>query len=504
MSENKRIAKNSLILYINLIISTIIGLYTTRIVLAELGADDYGLYAVVGGIVSMMGVFSTAMLATTFRYIAVELGKGETGNVNKVFNTSLVIHLGLSILFLVIVESVGVWYVKNHLNVSPGKIPDALFVLHFSTVATAIYIASIPFQGLVSAKEKFILRATIGILSSVIKLILILYLLVYVDSKLRTYAVMMAAISVLSSAIYYMYGQIKERQIVKWKLNLLKTEYVEMIQYTGWIFIGTVAYIGVRQGAAVLINLFFGTILNAAFGIATSIYNYTTIFVKNLNQAAIPQIMKSHSSGNSSRSLSLLYFISKYAFLIMLLPSVPIILSIDAILLIWLKEVPEFTKQFTILMILNGLFGVLGSGFDANIQATGKIRKTQIWFSSIMLSTLPVTYALFYLNFPPYTITIVKIAASVISLLVQIGILKQLTEFNSTDYINKTIKPILAVSALVLPQFFLRSLFGQSLFDVVIFSAISVGLTITTIYFVGLGNAEKTVVKDLITKLVKK
>lgn len=188
----------------------------------------------------------------------------------------------------------------------------------------------------------------------------------------------------------------------------------------------------------------------------------------------------------------------------MLLPSVPIILSIDAILLIWLKEVPEFTKQFTILMILNGLFGVLGSGFDANIQATGKIRKTQIWFSSIMLSTLPVTYALFYLNFPPYTITIVKIAASVISLLVQIGILKQLTEFNSTDYINKTIKPILAVSALVLPQFFLRSLFGQSLFDVVIFSAISVGLTITTIYFVGLGNAEKTVVKDLITKLVKK
>jgi len=391
-------------------------------------------------------------------------------------------------------ETAGVWYVNNYLNVAVEKIPDAIFVLHFSVLATVFTLVGVPFQGLIIARERFLIRASVEIFNSLLKLIFILLLVLYMGNKLRAYAFIMAILIIIPVVFYYAYCWIKEREIVQWRMNRNRADYIDMFSFTGWILIGTIAYIGVRQGAAVIINLFFGTVLNAAFGIATQINNYTMMFVQNLNQAAVPQIMKSQSSGDTGRSLMLVYSISKYAFFIMLLPAIPIILSIDDILLLWLKNVPEFTKQFSVLMIINGLISVTASGFDAVIQATGKIRKIQIWYSIITLSALPIAYFLFKIGYPPYSIVIANLSAQIVLIIVASKILTGMSDFKIPDYISKTIIPALLVCIVIVPLFLLRHFFGHGLIDVILFSMVAIILILFSIYLLGLSKHEKHII----------
>lgn len=468
--------------------------------LRELGVSDFGLYAVVGGIVTIMGFMSTAMLATSYRYIAVELGKGSDGDLNKVFNTSLVIHLILAFLLVMIGETIGTWYINNYLNVANNKITDALFVLHFSVLAAAFSVLSVPYNGLISAKENFIVRSSIDIIRVLFNLGFVLLLVLYIGNKLRAYAIIMAVVMIIPLVLLFAYCYSKDRDVVKWRFNKRVSDYLDMFSFAGWILVGTIAYIGVRQGAAIIINLFFGTLLNAAFGIATQINNHIIIFVKNLNQAAVPQIMKTQSGGDSGRSLNLVYYISKYAFFIMFIPAVPMILSIDYILILWLKEVPEYTVEFTILMIVNGLIGVTASGFDAAIQATGNIRIAQIWYSTIMLLTLPIAYLMFKLNYPPYIITIITILATLTNRFVQIKILTKITEFKIFHYRKRTVFPVILVSLVTIPQIWLRKLFGQDIIGVLFFSIISVCLISLSVYFIGLTRSERLTINHKFSK----
>jgi O-antigen/teichoic acid export membrane protein len=501
MNENKLIAKNSLILYLRLLISTVIGLYVSRVVLLQLGADNFGLFAVVGGLVSLMAFLNSSMIATSNRFIAVELGKKENSNPNKIFNTLLVIHIILAIVILIIAETLGVWYIKNYLNVNTEKIPDALFVLHFSVLSVAIGTISIPFQGLVTADEKFIARATIEIVQTFVQLGLVILLTLYAGNKLRAYSIIVFFITFLTSILYFFYCRLKYNDIVKWELSRQRSDYRDISNFFGWMILYVLGTVGAKQGGALIINLFFGTALNAAFGMASKVSEYIFSFVKNLNQAAVPQIMKNYSGGNQERSLTLIYKLSKFTFFIMLIPAVPIILSIDSILVLWLKEVPEYTKQFVVLMLINGLISCTESGFDATIEATGKIRKSKIFFSIITLSTLPILYLLFMLKFPPYTMIIVLICAEIIYLLVQIRILTTLTDFKINEYLSSTILPVLLVTIIIVPQIFLRTLFGVSFIDVIIFSIISVTLTIINIYFAGLNKQERKIINNYLSKL---
>ena len=205
MSQNKTLAKNSLLLYFRLIVVTIVGLITTRIVVRNLGASDYGLYNVVGSIVVMMNFLNTVMVSTTYRYIAYELGKGKEGNVNKIFNISFSIHLALILIVILLAETLGIWYIRNYLNIDPNKLQDAIFVFRFSVLATVINIFSIPFQGLVTALEKFSVKAIIEILRSVVKLIFVILLAYYLGNKLRFYSVLMAISTVIPSFLFIIY-----------------------------------------------------------------------------------------------------------------------------------------------------------------------------------------------------------------------------------------------------------------------------------------------------------
>lgn len=501
MSDNKRIAKNSIIMYGRLLITTAIGLYSSRLVLLELGVDDYGLYEVVGGIVAIMNMLSTSLVATSNRFLAIEIGKGKNGNTNKVFNTLLFLHIGFSILFLIIAEIGGVWYVKNYLNIVPSKIDDALFVLHISIIVTVLSTVIMPYVGLVTVHEKFNFKAGIEITHSVLNLGAVVLLVLSTGNKLRNYAIYVFVVQVIISLIYLVYCNFRFRVIINPKINPNFADYKEVGNFFGWQMVYVVGSVGSSQGSAIILNLFFGNKLNAAFGLASKIHSFVFAFVKNLNQVAIPQIMTSYSSGNQNRTLSLVYSLSKYTFFIMLIPAVPIILSIDIILLLWLKKVPEYTAWFVILRIIGGLVSSLESGFDATIDATGKIKKTKVLFTIIFISVLPLIYGLYLLGFPPYTITILFILAEIVFMIFQLTILSKLTEFKTSVYLTQTILPVILVVLLIIPQAFLRLLINLGPISLIPITIISLILTLTTIYYVGLRSDERNILKNNLVRV---
>lgn len=498
MSENKRIVKNSIILYARLLITIIIGLYSSRIILLELGVEDFGLYAVVGGIVSLMNLLSTTMVTTSIRFIAVEIGKKENKNPNKIFNSLLLLHITLSLVLLLVAETLGVWYVKNYLNAAIEKIPDALFVLRLSTFAAVIDSIIMPFQGLITVHEKFSFKALIENTHSLLHLGVVFLLIFHTGNKLRAYAMYVLVVHLFVALAYFLYSRLKYAEIVKWKVNRNWNDYKSVSKFFGWQMVYVVGAVGSRQGGAIILNLFFGTALNAAFGIANRVNEFILSFGRNLNQAAVPQIMKSYSGDNQERSLMLIYKLSKFTFFIMLIPGVPILLSIDSILVLWLKEVPKYTASFVVLMMFSGLLISLVNPLDVTIDASGEIGKTKTIYTLLSLSSLPAAYFLFKLKFPPFSITLLVIFAQIIFIAVQARILTTLTNFKISDYFSKTLLPVGIVTLLVLPQFFLRFVFSEGIVNLFLISLISLFLTIITIYLAGLNKEEKMIIYSII------
>ena len=494
MSINKKIAKNSLILYGRLIVTSIIGLYSSRLVLQELGINDFGLYGIVGGIVTLLNFMNSSMITTSNRFIAVELGKKENQNINKIFNTVLIIHILFAFVILIFGEILGGWYIRNHLNIEVGRISDALFVLHFSLFSAVLSTILVPYQGLLTAFEKFNVKTILEILQSALHLLIIVIISFLVVNKLRMYASLVFITVVIVFIFHVVYLKKKFKKETAWKLNRKKSDYKEVSVFFGWSMFYVIGSIFSKQGAELMLNSFFGTVLNAAFAIARQVMQMVFSFVTNLNQAAIPQIMINFGAGKQEKSLTLIYSLSKYTFFIMYIVSLPLLLSINPLLELWLDEVPKYSSIFASLMIIHALICCLESGFDAAIDSTGNIKKTKIYFNIITISTLPIIYFLYYFGFPPFTLTIVAIVAEIVFLNVQLKILQNLLNLNIKDYFRKTIIPVGTVVAITLPQIYLRTLIDQSFLSTIIFSSISVISTFFTILFLGLNFKERNVV----------
>ena len=340
MSENKKIAINTILLYLRLIITTIIGIVSTRIVFRSLGVEDYGLYSVVGGVVVMMAFLNTVMISTTYRFITFEIGRKGEEAINKVFNISLSIHIGIAILGVLLAATIGEWYFNNHLNIEPHQKDNVNFVFRLSVLATVFNIFSIPFRGLITALEKFSVRVSIEIIRSILQLLFVISLIYFSGDKLRLYAVLMAVLTLISSSLFILYCKKNYTLITQWKFQRDIKKYKEMLTFSGWNLIGTVAVMGQVQGSAIIGNLFFGTIFNAAFGIANQLNSLINMFARNLGQAAIPQIIKSHGRGDDKRMTDIVVSISKYSFFLMLIPALPILLETEYLLELWLGDIP--------------------------------------------------------------------------------------------------------------------------------------------------------------------
>ena len=502
--DNILILKNSGILFFRLLLTSAIGLFTSRFVIRSLGAADFGLYSVVGGVVVMMAFLNTVMVSTTYRYIAFEMGKGNNKEgINRVFNISLVIHLCLALLVLVLTETAGIHYVKNYLNVDTGKVVDALFVLRFSTYATIFSIISIPYQGLVTAQENFAVRATIEIFRSLLVFFVALVIVYYTGNRLRLYALLVALVSVVPALLFFIYCKHKYSEIIKWNFQYGKSKYKEMIGFSGWIMIGAAASVGKTTGSALIINAFFGTVLNAAFGIANQVNSIVLMFARNLGQAAIPQITKSFSSGNTNRTIKLVAYISKYTCFLMLLPSLPILLETDFLLTLWLGDLPPYTLIFCQLSIINALIDSLGSGIPAAVNATGKIKYFQIILSTTSLLSLPIAYFLFKAGYSPSSILVAFVTTSIINVVVRQILLKKLINFNVIYFLKTSYLKILYVSVFIAPLFFIQEFFPAGFSRFIFFSLFAVSWLISVIYFIGIEKEEKEMLRLILKKKIR-
>lgn len=502
MNDNKTIAINTVVLTIKLVITLLCNFIVSRLILQALGADDYGLYNVVGGIVDILALLSTSMVATSYRYIAVEIGKGDKGEPQKVYSTLFLIHILLGFLLILIGLPVGSYYINNFLTVTNASIADAQFVFVFSLISAFFTVIAVPSNGLLIAHENFITISIIEIIRSVFNIVIAIILLRYFGNRLRLYAVLIAALNIGNRLAFHYYCKYKYASIVKYSFNRNIHDYKEIASFTGWILLGATAVVGKTQGVSMVINLFFRNSINAAFGIANQIGNAANMFTNTLRQSVTPQIMKNQVE-NSSRSIKLVYGISRYTFLIMLVICVPLLLSIDTVLRFWLgnDNIPPFTKSFAIYILISGMITNLSSGFDASIQASGNVRKNQIGYTIINLSIIPIVYFLYKLGFPVYTNAIIGVVLSVVTLLFQAYIMKGLTVFTYSEYLKKTILPSLITTVVAfLPMILLHIVINDGLTGDLFFIMVSFLWSGCSVFLFGINSREREALLQYIRK----
>lgn len=446
MDKNKKIALNSIVIFVRLFVVSIVGLISSRLVLDALGASDFGLYNVVGSIVTLLNVFNTAMLSTTYRYIAFEVGKKDGGDPNRVFNACLGIHASFAVLILILGLGIGDWYINNYLNVEAEKIPDALFVFHISLITAVLSTLLVPFNGLLVAFEMFSVNAIIDVGTTLLRFAAIV-LFIYSDcNRIRLYSLILLAFHTLASLCYYFYSLYRFKDIIKIRIVKTWSLYKEMLSYAVWTLFGAVAIIGKDQGCKILINYFFGTLVNAAYAVANQIEGFILNFARSLSNAAVPQITKNFSGGNEGRSLKLTSYISKYTYFLMSIVAFPVLLEMDFLLDLWLKEVPSGAATFCRLVVLNGLLGCLGEGIPALVNATGNIKTYQIVYQTFNFLGLPIAYVFFKLGFSEYSIIEVYCMITFLSAFLRLFLLKQVFNFKVGLFIKTSYYRIVYVS----------------------------------------------------------
>lgn len=501
--NNKKIVLNTGVVYARLIITTIIGLFTSRYVLLALGASDYGLYSVVGGVISMLNVLSVAMYTTTQRYINVEMGN-PSGNLNKIFNISRLLHIGFAIFFLLVAEPIGVYYIYNFLNVAPGKFYDALFVFHISTIAAAFGIINVPYQALLQAKEKFAQMAFVDVLNCIARLLLILSLLYVEGNVLRIYAVGMSILTIFTLCFYNIACGIQWRDVIKYRFYSDKRLYKEILVFNNYVALGATSYLSRTQASNMLVNYFFGTLVNAAFAIGYTIENYCIMFVSNVGSAAAPQITQNYSN-NNERSLFLTEALNKLTIFLTLLVVVPISIELEFVLRLWLKNVPDGALLVCHLTLLSTLARVTLGGMDKLVQASGKNKWFQISGSIIQLSVIPIGYILFKVGLPAYTIIILYIMSTIVSSVLGFCLMKRILNFDVKQYVKHVFAPsfrvmgILGLFVLVYMKLDVTSLLGH-----VVGLAIGFLATSMIIYYAGLKISEREMLKYIVINKIRR
>ena len=487
-----------------MIIVTIVGLYSSRIVLQALGVSDYGLYNVVGGLIAMLNFISTAMATTTRRFVNIEMGT-PNGNLNKIFNISLVLHIIFALFILIIAETVGLWYINNYLNVEIGKEADAFFVFQISTIVACLGVINIPYQSLIEANERFFQSALIDITTTFLKLGLVIFLLYYRGNALRFYSVSICVVTLISFILYHYYCHRSWPEVIKRHFYRDRDKYKEIIGFNNYTALGAAATIGKSQGSNLLINSFFGTAVNGAFAIAFQVESYIYMFVNKLTLATNPQIAKNFSGGTIDRVNNLVEKNSRYSILIMTIFFFTVTPEMDYILKVWLKNAPEEASFLCTLTMIDALVKSFTEGTNGYIQASGKIKWFQLLSSLTLLLNLPLGYFLFKIGLQPYWIIISFIGTSIIYRFLSLWLMKSLLDFKILKFVlSAYARPLIVISILILLSFVFKNLMGETCYSGFI-GVCSMGImSAIFVFIIGLNNGERNkIINHIKTYIVK-
>lgn len=502
--SNRRIAKNTLIVYVRLFVVTVVGLLTSRFVLQALGISDYGLYNVVGGVISLFAVIAGSMSSTTIRFLNIELGKPD-GDPNRMFNICQMAHIAVAVVVLLLAETVGIIYILNYLNVEPGKESDAMFVFQVSTIVSCVGIINVPYQSVFTAKEKFFHIAVIDVANALIKLGLIVILLYYKGNALRLYALIMSVTTFVSFVVYHYLCYRYWPELVRWKFVDKFREYKDLLVYNNYVLIASISQICRSQGSNMIINFFYGTVLNGAYGIARTVESFVITFMVNFDSAAAPQITQSVGRGNIAEASSIAYRSCRMCQLLALLVVFPLYVEIELVLQIWLGTVPEYTVSFCRVMLIAIYVSATSGGLMRLKDAMGKIKWFMIVFSFFHLVTLPIGFVLLKLGYPAVSILILFVVADAICRLCQLALMKIIYDYDVLSFCKEAyIKPLVIVALMVL------YIVGYSQIElngawVHLLGMLVTGIVgLVMIWTIGITNSEKKVCLDYVKKIIKR
>lgn len=443
--DNKRIAKNTVYLYFRTILVMLISIFTSRIILDVLGVDDYGIYNAVGGFVAMFSMLSGTLVAASQRFIAFELGKSSP-QVRTVFSTAVTVHILLSVAILVLLETVGLWFLNSQMNIAAERMTAANWVYQCSVLTFCISLVSIPYNAAIIAYEKMSAFAYISIFEVLMKLGCVYALFCIAFDSLIVYGVLMMLISVLLFLIYFFYCH-HHFPLCRYDFTLSKPVTLKMLKFSGWNFIGSTAANLNGHGINILTNLFFGVALNAARGIATQVDNAINTFVNNFMMAITPQLTKSYAAGDFAYINHIVVAGTKYAFFLLWLLSLPVCLNAEYLLSVWLKEVPEYTADFVRLGLLYSLCQILSQFHYRTMLASGKIKKYQIVVGSLSILAFPAAYIFFYIGLPASWGYWAMIIFSIVCLLARMKLLHEiLPDFSERRFWMNAVTPIILSS----------------------------------------------------------
>lgn len=503
----RQVAKNSLFLYLRVFVIMLISLWTTRIVLRNLGVVDYGIYNVVAGFVVMFAILSSSMSAAISRYITFELGKENLDRLKTIFRTSIYIQAILAGSIFILAETAGLWFVNVKLNVERDNLIAANWVYQFAIFNFIMEIISIPFNATIIAHERMKVFAYIGILKAAATL-LIAFLLVVVPSHQRLifYAALLFLLSFILRLIYGFYCH-KHFPETKGRAKFDKSILKEIFRFAGWNFIGSSAGIAKDQGVNIVLNIFFGPVVNASRGIAIQVSAAATTFANNFMVALNPQITKSYSSGDLTGSFKLCYLGARMGYFLMFLIGVPIIIETPQILRVWLGEIPQYSVIFVRLIIINALIDILSYTLMVLQLANGNIRNYQIVVGMCNLLVLPIAYILMKFHYPPQAAIIGGIVMSIVALLCRVIMVNRSTGLPIAQYFNDVILRVLIVSTVSLGCIYLilkYSPFYNGILQIAYVTFICLIISTSAIYLLGISKSERKKLLSVAKKYIYK
>lgn len=504
-SNNKRIAKNTLALYVRMFLMMTIGLYTSRVVLDVLGASDFGVYNVVCGVVTMFAFINSTLATGTQRFLNFSMGNGDEEKIKKTFNTAFFLHLLLMVILIILIETIGLWFLYNKLVIPADRMDDAFWIFQFSVVVCALQITQVPYMSCIIAHERMKIYAYIGILDVVMKLIVVFALLWSDTNKLILYGLLLMFVQIIDIMVYRIYciRNFNESHI---SLHFEKSEAKEMLVFSGWNIMGCLAFTLNGQGINILLNTFFGPIVNAARAISMQVNNVVTQFVSNFQTAVNPQIVKLYAQDEKEEMYHLICNNAKYAAYMMILLIVPLVVEMDYILHLWLGEnVPEYTAIFTQIILFQSLITTISRPLVTGIHAIGKMKVPNLVDGTVLLMIVPVSYLLLYFGYTVVHVYITCLIPWLFELCFCIYFVNRHLQCSISQFIkNVLVKVVLMLICASLCSLVIHWLMPYGFLRLLAVVLIGESWAIGIIYKFGLGKNMKVMVKSKISNIIKR
>lgn len=503
--NNKRIAKNTLLLYFRMLFMMLVSLYTSRVVLNTLGVVDFGINNVVGGVITMLGFLTGSLGAASSRYITYDLGRGDMCVMKRTFGNIKSIHYILAGIILLVGETIGLWFMTTQLQIPADRETAAFWVYQFSILSSIMSVISVPYNATIIAHEKMSAFAYITIVDAVLKLLIVYLLVILPFDKLIMYAILFFCIQAFDRIVYFTYCT-RHFEETHTKCCRDKKLFKEIFVFAGWTMNGQLAVIGYTQGLNILLNMFFGPAVNAARGIAVQVQNICQQFCSNFQMALNPQLTKSYAHGDLTAMHSLLIKSSKFSFYILFFIALPLMYEAPLVLKLWLGIVPDHTVIFLRLIMVVGLLYTLSNPIIVSVHAVGKLKKFQIVEGSMLLLILPIAYILLkFWGIRPEYVFLVHILIEICTQFVRLKIVLPMIQMKLKDYLVKVIEPVILVIivAPVIPYFLYKNIeMGYVSFFLV--CSLCIVCSSLVIYFLGCSVSERVFLKGKVHEMISK